>query len=274
VTRCCSFRRGRSSCRWNINTLSDVRLVSIDESARDDDYYFFGALIADPAAVRSVEAGLDGVALMLSQQVDGFDPATEFHAVDMFHGNGAWNTVPLGLRVKACTLVAKVLERSSAAFIFRGVDLCALRQRYGARAFAPHLLTLAQLLEAVDERLRWLDEPDGLGLVLADEHHTASSARRSLRSFKSDRVRGLTKRPLGAIADTIYFGPSHESRLLQATDVATFFFNRELTVDERDQRSAAAVREITGRIRVITAAEYVWSPVRKTQRPAGRRGVG
>lgn len=251
-----------------------MRLIYIDESARDRAYYFFGALIADPAAVRSIEAGLDGIGRMLSKEVDGFDPATEFHAVEMFHGKGEWAVVPIGLRVKACKLVAKVLERSSAVFVFRGVDLAAHRQRYGDHAFPPHLLTLAHVLEEVDKRLHLLDDPDRLGLVLADEHHSAASARRSLRNFKTERVRGYTNGPLTRIADTIYFGPSHESRLLQATDLATFFFNRERTVVEREARSAAAVDEITRRIRAITVKEYVWCPSRTTQRPAQGRGAG
>lgn len=251
-----------------------MRLIYIDESARDRAYYFFGALIVDPIALRTIEASLDGIGRMLSNEVDGFDPATEFHAVDMFHGKAAWGAVSPGLRVKACKLVAKVLERSSAVFVFRGVDLEAHRRRYGDHAFAPHILTLAHVLEDVDRRLQWLDKPDRLGLVLADEHHSAASARRSLRNFKTERVSGYTNRPLTRIADTIYFGPSHESRLLRATDVATFFFNRERTIEERDDKSAAAVHEITRRIRTITAKEYVWCPVQTTQRPARGRGVG
>nr|WP_255252627.1 hypothetical protein [Curtobacterium sp. 'Ferrero'] len=161
-----------------------MRLIFIDESARDDAFYFFGALVADAAAVRQIERGLDGVARLVAAHVAGFDPDTEFHAVDMFHGDRAWKRVPIGWRVKACTLVAKVLARSSASFIFRGVDLESHERKYGLDAYPAHLLTLAQVLESVHERLKWLDHPEQLGLVLADEHHSAAGARRSLRSFK------------------------------------------------------------------------------------------
>jgi hypothetical protein len=237
-----------------------VRLIFIDESARDDAYYFFGALVADASAVRSIEDGLEGIARLLAAQVSGFDPATEFHAVEMFHGGGAWNDVPVAWRVKACTLVAKVLARSTASFVFRGIDLEAHRRRYGPRAYPAHLLTLAHLLECVDERLAWLDREDGLGLVLADEHHSAASARRSLRRFKLESTPGFTKRPLTRIADTIYFGPSDESRMLQAADVATFFLNRSKTITERDARSSAAVTKVATLIEQITITDDVWSP--------------
>jgi hypothetical protein len=253
-----------------------MRLVFIDESARDDAYYFFGALIVDAEAVRSIEQAFNEIAALVAANVPGFVPSTEFHAVDLFHGKGAWCSVPLGWRVKTARLLAKALQRSCAAFVLRGVDLRAHRTRYGSAAYPPHLLTLAQVLEEVDDRLRLLDQPEELGLVLADEHHSAANARRSLRDFKVASVPGYTNRALTRIADTLYFGPSHESRMLQAADFATFFLNRDRTIAESDPRAAKAVADVVGRIRSITVREYVWCPEapRTTQRPAGGRGAG
>ncbi|GAA3342819.1 hypothetical protein GCM10017714_32830 [Curtobacterium pusillum] len=251
-----------------------MRLIFLDESARDRAFSFMGALIADAAAVRSIESGLDGIArLVEAHSCGGFDSTSEFHAVDMFHGKNDWKDVPPGWRAKACVLASKVIARSTATFVFRGIDLDGHRARYREHAYPVHLLTLAQILEAVDGQLRRLDPIEQLGLVLADDHHTADGARRSLRDFKVERAPGYTNRPLTRIADTLYFGPSHESRMLQAADLATFFFNRERTVEERDHRSATTVRTITGHIRRITVSEYVWDP-RKTQRPARGRGAG
>ncbi|WIB76848.1 DUF3800 domain-containing protein [Curtobacterium sp. MCPF17_002] len=237
-----------------------MRLVFIDESARDDAYYFFGALIVDAEAVRSIERALDEIAVLVARAIPTFDPSAEFHAVDMFHGKGAWRGVPLGWRVKAARLVAGALSRSSGVFVFRGVDLVAQRSRYGEDSYPAHLLTLGQLLEEVDRRLAGLDEADQLGLVLADEHHSAAGARRSLRDFKLAKVPGYTNHPLTRIADTMYFGPSHESRLLQAADFATYFLNRNATVVERDLRAEKAVAAVVRRVRQITVQEYVWSP--------------
>jgi len=237
-----------------------MRLIFIDESARDDAFYFFGAIVADAPAVTHIERGLGGIGRLIAGHVPGFDPDAEFHAVDMFHGENDWKDVPVGWRVKACTLVAKVLARSSASLLFRGIDLHAHRRRYGARAFPAHELTLAHLLECVHDRLGRLDPEDRLGLVIADEHHSANGARRSLRSFKVDRVPGYTQKPLTRIADTLYFGPSHESRMLQAADVATYFLNRSRTVRERDPRSAEAIARIVALLDRIKVADYVWSP--------------
>lgn len=160
--------------------------------------------------------------------------------------------------MKACDLVAKVLARSTASYVFRGVDLAALRSRY-RKPHPPHLLTLAHTLAEVQRQLGRFDD-DALGLVLADEHHAASHARRSLRDFKAAAAPGYTTGALHCIADTIYFGPSNESRLLQAADVATFFLNRHRTVAERDDRARRSVEKIAANIRRITVSEYVWHP--------------
>lgn len=236
-----------------------MRLIYLDESARDDRFYFFGALIVDAVAVCEIEKGINEVAALIARHVAGFDRSSEFHAVDMFHGEGVWDRVPVAWRVKACDLAAKIIARSSAKFVFRGVDTQAQRDRY-YDPFPAHLLTLAHTLQEIDKRLAFLDAQDQTGLVLADEHHTAPGARRSFRNFKLESVPGYTTRPVTRIADTIYFGPSHESRLLQAADLATYFINRDRTVETRDDRSKRAIAKIVANIRSITVHEYVWSP--------------
>lgn len=237
-----------------------MRLIYLDESARANEFYFFGALIADALAVKTIERGIGEVATLIGQNVKDFDPAAEFHAVDMFHGKGAWRPVPIAWRVKACDLAAKVIRRSTARFVFRGIDLAALRAKYHDHAYPAHLLTLAHTLEEVDRHIGRLDHPDYAGLVLADEHHSAPDARRNLRNFKLDQVPGYTSQRLARIADTIYFGPSSESRLLQAADVATFFINRVRTVAESDPRQARAIAKIVANIRAVTLDEWVWRP--------------
>lgn len=249
-----------------------MRLVYLDESGRDDQYYFFGALIVDADAITAIEAGLDGVAELLSNQVSGFQPSTEFHAVDMFHGRGAWKTVPVAWRVKAAVLVSKVIARSSAEYVFRGIDLEALRRKYRV-PHPPHLLTLAQVLQETDRRLSRTRPGPVIGLVHADEHHSAANARRSLRDFRRKAVSGYTNRPIERIADTIYFGPSDQSRLLQATDLATYFMNRSCTVEESDQRSARAIARIVRNIASVTVHSYIWVPEKNTT-PRRSRGVG
>ncbi len=233
-----------------------MRAVYLDESARDNQYYFFGGLIVDDAAARSIEAGLDGISRLVATEVPGFDPQTEFHGNEMFHGEGKWDPVPVIWRAKASELVAKAVQRSGAEFIFRGINLVNHRARYGVNAYPPHLLTLAQILEEVDQRIG--RTPGEVAVVLADDHHSAASSRRNLRDFKIGAVPGYTQGQLRNLSDTMYFGPSHASRLLQATDVATYFMNRKRTIAEHDSRAQGAVDRIVASIRHVLVSEYVW----------------
>jgi hypothetical protein len=250
-----------------------MRLIFIDESARDDRYYFFGALIVDAVALRAIESGLDEAAARVARSVPGFNPETEFHAVEMFHGKNGWAGVPADVRARACITTATVITRSTAHFLFRGIDVRAHRAHHTTEAGPVHLATLSELLEAVDGHLEQADPSEQLGLVLADDHHAADGARRSLRDFKAGASAGWTAGPLTRIADTLYFGPSHESRLLQAADFATYFLNRDRTVPERDRRAARATARIARAVRSITVDETVWCPP-EARRPARERGVG
>lgn len=234
-----------------------MRALYVDESGRDDQFYFFGGLIVDDAAARAIESGMEGIADLLAANVAGFTRDTEFHGYEMFHGDKAWDPVPVVWRVKACELVAKVVERSGAEYVFRGINLGRLRARY-VNPYPPHLLTLAHLLDEVDTRMERVHGE--VSVVLADEHHNAAGSRRNLHDFKIRRVPGYTQRQFVALVDTIYFGPSHASRLLQATDVATYFMNRQRTITERDPRAQAAVNRIASRVRRATVSEYVWQP--------------
>ncbi|WP_277959146.1 DUF3800 domain-containing protein [Frigoribacterium faeni] len=240
-----------------------MRALYIDESARDNRFYFFGGLLVDDDAARSIEVGLSGIGRLLAENIPGFDAETELHGNEMFHGHGAWGSVPIPWRVKACELVSKAIARSGAEYTFRGIDLTALRARY-VSPYPAHLLTLAHILDDVDGRLdRVLG---GVALVLADDHHSAATSRRNLVDFKLRKVPGYTQGKLENLVDTIYFGPSHASRLLQAADVATFFFNREKTIIESDARAQAAVGRIVRRIRQVTVSEYTWEPTDRRSR--------
>lgn len=234
-----------------------MRAIYIDESGRGNDYYFFGALIVDDNSILKIERGLNGIGELIAQNVPGFDPRTEFHGSDMFQGKDKWRGVPIVWRAKACQLVTKIIEQSGAEFMWRGLDLNAHRARY-VNPFPSHLLVLAQILDKVDLRLARVHRD--VGVVLADDHHSAATSRRNLVDFKIASVPGYTSRVFSNLADTLYFGPSHASRLIQAADVATYFINRYVTMTERDPRAAVGVQRCFDRIKGVTVHRYMWSP--------------
>lgn len=237
-----------------------MRAIYLDESATTTgDRYYFGALVVDADAARRIETGLHDVCALVARHTPGFNIDAELHGVDVFHGKKEWRTVLPAWRVKACELTVKCIRDSGAKLVFRGVDVAALRRKYRS-PHPPHELVLAQILEDVDGRLGPGRQLGQLGICHADEHHTAASSRRNLRAFKTTQVKGYTTRPIRNIVDTIYFGPSDASRLLQAADVATFFHNRNENVQTRDPRAQRAMRRIMTAMEPATLRAYTWVP--------------
>lgn len=237
-----------------------MRAIYIDESASPDgSEYYLAGLVVDAPALRHIERDMDRLVSDMARQSPGLPPDAEVHAYDVFHGKGEWAEVPVWMRVRVCTVVARIIRRSGARLVFRGVDIDALERRH-AHPHPPHELVLAQLLCDIDARLGPEGALGDVGICHADEHHTADSGRRNLRQFKLSRVPGFTDRIIENIGDTIFFGPSHASRLLQAVDVATFFLNRDRNRVEGDERAAKAVERIVGDLREVTVREYDWVP--------------
>lgn len=231
-----------------------MRIAYADESGRDRDFYFIGVLIADDDSIRAVHAELDRLGRMVAASVPEFDPDTEFHGYDLFHGKQGWADVPAPLRARASVLAIQCIAASGARFIFRGIDLVTLERRYQT-PFPAHELTLAQALENADE---FLEKENASAIVVADEHHAAEDGRRRFRRMTLGPDNGYSTRRLTQLVDTLYFGPSHHSRLLQAADLATFFSNRLRTVRNPPEAARKALARIEAGLGQFTARAYVW----------------
>jgi len=231
-----------------------MRVVFVDESERDGQVYFIGALIADADAIRHIQASLDRIGRIVAEASPGFDPDSEFHAYDMFHGEGDWSTVGIPMRAKACVLAVESIANSGATFVCRGVDIERLRERY-AKPYPVHELALAQALESADE---WLTDRGDHAIEVADEHHTAEDGRRRFRRMTLGPSAGYSARKITRLVDTLYFGPSHHSRLLQAADLATYFTNRLVTVEREAPAARASMRKIRESLDKFTHRAYIW----------------
>nr|WP_274602953.1 DUF3800 domain-containing protein [Corynebacterium cyclohexanicum] len=239
--------------------MGPLLLAFIDESARGQQYYYMGALIVGTSEALAIERSFNKIGDLAAKQVRGLHPTTEFHAYELFHGEGAWERVPVSLRVRLSRLLVKSIEDSGAKFIFRGIDIHAVRRKY-VRPHEPHDLALCHALESVQRVITSDFTPSEHALVLADEHHSAPDSRSRFRSMKIDALSGFTNVQLSNLLDTIYFGPSDHSRLLQAADIATFFTNRYLTVTENHKNAVKVMAEIEKRLKSVTRYRYIWAP--------------
>lgn len=231
-------------------------LAFLDESARSGELYYMGALMVGDKEARKLEKALDTIVENVSHDVPGFDPVTELHGYEVFHQKDGWKDVPIWLTVNICKQVAKAICESGAVFVFRGIDVQKLKDKY-TNPHPAHGLALSHALESV-QRVLNLDYTDESVLVLADEHHTAPDSRTRFRSMRTAAQKGYTSIPLSDLIDTIYFGPSNHSRLLQAADMATFLTNRSVTITESHPQAKKAMQEIKGHLDKVTRFSYVW----------------
>lgn len=232
-------------------------LLYLDESARKSSHYYMGALLVDAHMTRAVTEALDGIGQFVARQVRGFDPRTEFHAYDVFQGKNVWQSVPVDLRVRVCQMSLRDIAATGARFVVRGINVHALQRRY-KNPHDSHQLALCQALESVQDVTGRDGQADQDVLAIADEHHAATDSRTRFAAMKEAAEKGYTKKPLTQFLDTIYFGPSHHSRLLQAADMATFFTNRIRHVIETDERARAAMRRIEKELDYMTSYSYEW----------------
>jgi len=118
-------------------------------------------------------------------------------------------------------------------------------------ATPPHEVALERLLGSLQEYARLMSEHV---LVLADEVHSAERHRTNFRFFQESGPKENDR--LDRILDTLYFGPSQHSRLLQAADLLSFIYLRRLTVKEADPRAQTINDAIWAQFKATLVASY------------------
>jgi hypothetical protein len=197
----------------------DVLLAFVDESFNKS-LFCLSALVVDEAAVVALTAELDSV---IAPIVAAYGDVKELHGHEIFHAAAGWHDVPLRLRMNVYVRAMRAIGRSGAAAVFSDLPWAG-----AGDTSPPHEQALQRLLGSLQTLAVERDERI---LVLADEVHSAERHRTNFRFYQGP-AGGLDR-----ILDTLYFGPSHHSRLLQASDLLTYMRLRRLTVAESDPRA-------------------------------------
>jgi hypothetical protein len=234
-----------------------VLLAFVDESYETDAFFALGAVIVTAAAAAAIENGLDDlVAEWSSVPGVGLSDAAELHGYEVFHGKGAWASMPVRQRVNVYQRAMRVIGTPGARIALRGMDVVAQRRRY-VDPLPPHDVVLGHLLESIDR------EAASRGkrvVVTADEVHTQERHRSNFRSYRRVGTPGYRSSRLPTLLDTLHFGPSQHSRLLQASDLVTYLWRRRHVVEESDHRARAASDLAWAAVEDAIAAEHVWRP--------------
>ena len=236
-----------------------MRICYLDESEQQQDgVYYIGALVVTAEQIRSIDRDLDALHARLHEAHPGSVPAgLEFHGHAIFQGKEGWAELKPGVRAWASQKAVELICRHSPWFGLQGVDVDGLRRRRGWEAAEPHVVASSHLLNRVHRHSRLVSE--GL-LVIADDHHLSEDSRTAYHRMRSRAVQGLSDGKLHHLLDTMYFGPSNRSRLLQAVDMLTYFEQRRRHIQEDHREAARRMKNIGASLDSVLEHSYVWRP--------------
>lgn len=233
-------------------------LAYIDESYSKSKYYI-AALIVQDRDVTDLSARLDDVVADAAENYRGIAKTAELHGHDLFQAKHDWAALDkmvrarIGIYAKAFTAIASF----EVAVIIRGVDRDRQKVRYSNVA-DPHSVVLEHLLERVDQYAKDRNERV---LVISDEIKEQEAHRGELRFYREFSTSGYRARQISQVIDTIYFAPSHATRLLQAVDMVAFLHHRmETHTNGADMRAVRANHALWAHIAPRVHHAHCWIP--------------
>lgn len=227
-------------------------LAYVDESYNDTNF-FLSALVLNDAQGQELIDHFD--AIINDAIPEGVPSDAELHGAEIFHGNNHWKGLPPWLRIHIYQQATNAIGDARVATFFSGVDL-AQSPATQTTVTPPHEISLRILLESLQV---YAEQRNERVLTIADEIHTAERHRTRLEAYRRNGTLGGSGPHLDRIFDTLYFGPSRHSRLLQAADLLTYIYLRRSTVVERSARAGMANRRIWKPIAPTVVAETLYT---------------
>ncbi len=206
-------------------------LAYLDESYGPHAFVLGGVVVDGPSAMR-LGAALDAVVARAAVEF-GISPEAELHAHQVATGKGGWSGLRgdaiarLQVLAGAVTAIAGsgarvlsvVVVASEVGEPLRTARAVGLAYR---RALVLGFSALGRFAEAMDEHV----------VVVADRVQDVDPHRRALAEFRD----GGSRR----IVDSVQFGDSASSRLLQAADVVAYVARRAVDPTVRSERARRA----------------------------------
>jgi hypothetical protein len=159
----------------------------------------------------------------------------EFHAEDLFNGNGVFKDIPQDKRFNLIKTILNMVGSSkttSLPFIYSAIDKKALSNTaYGG--VNPVDLAFRMCALGVEEWIKKNDDDKRCNIFIMDDNTTANLKNELRKSFKSLRKRirppeWAENTRLWHIHDDMYFGDSKDSLGIQIADLCSYFLLRKL----------------------------------------------
>lgn len=233
-------------------------VLYIDETYNKREWWAVGMLVPI-SRVNALSQGLDEA--LDGRSVGARLPAVaEWHGYDLFHQAGAFSDLHPRQCIALYGKALDILAAEPVRFIFRGVDRQKLNRRYKT-PYHPHRVAVAGLIESADNVLQRTSD-HCYALVIADEHNeTRTVIGGDLRRAQAGGDLSWSGANVERIVDSVHYVRSHESPLVQATDLVAFLMLRRRTVpSESDARAEAAVSSLCAKYRCKPIHQYFWEP--------------
>lgn len=202
----------------------------------------------EDAATRILEAAFGAVAC----RVPGF----ECKGSDMYRGEGPCRAMSPADRIHLYESLLKLIAAYDVEIIWHGIDKPKLAKRY-TNPMHPHQLAFLYFAEDAERLLRAKND---YGLLISDEEKSVEQqVIEDLPRYKQLGTSfGYKSLDLTKIVDNVHWVKSHNSRLLQLTDICTYLCQRYERDNAKTTASATIVKQLWGIIAPRVRRGRVW----------------
>ncbi len=223
-----------------------MHLAYLDDSQFESSLAMFGAVIMPHGAFGFAER-VHSIAIEQLFTLDDIENFQEFHARDLFLGEGTFKGAPEDRRFDAITVLLQAMTHYDMPFIFSALDVNKLQKKEISRslfetappsvaAFKMCLLGIESWAqnqhEQRDPKVRRIDYNDQY-MVIVDETKDQELKKRLRNSYRLLREPrpyiGPNKNRLWHAHDAMFFCDSRDSIGIQIADLCTYFMQRHLS---------------------------------------------
>ena len=231
-----------------------VHLAYLDDSQQQGSVAIFGAVVI-PHGLFGWAERMHSIAVEQLFPVDEIEERfQEFHARDLFKGEGAFKGIDEARRFNAITVLLMTLERYHLPFIYAAIDEKKFAKSEMNRTLcetAPPLvpafkMCLLGVEEWAQNHFAWKRQEtikvayEEQYLLIADDTDDKELKKRLRNSYRLLRAAQPympnTRNRLWHAHDAIYFGDSRESVGIQLADLCAYFTQRHLLKRDSDHR--------------------------------------
>lgn len=160
-----------------------------------------------------------------------FTKGFEFHAKDLFPGNGSCKGISYVHRVSIINELINVVKDNSLEIIFILIRKRSLKNRYTTPE--PYeMLAFMYFVELFDDYLNELST-EKTGLMISDEVNYYKKLKAELVVYQQESTYYQQGRQIRNIIDTIHFADSKESLCIQLSDIIAYTISRKIRDDRR-----------------------------------------